>query len=97
MLYSFSAKSNDIQSYYTKTENSTKAYELLSVMRKIYTSFENNTYTYNHSNGWQVNIEYNPSQPMIIIDNSGNKYEYWRTTDGFEYLEINGCYVIYYL
>lgn len=92
--YSIVAENNAISEYYTQIEDSQEAKELLSIMKSIDSELSSQSYTYHHSNGWNVKFEFDQ---FTIKDSNGHTYKYESYDDGFYYLQIDSKYVIYHL
>ena len=93
LWYSIVAESDRISKYYTQTENSTEAKQLLSIMKNLNSNLSSKSYVYHHLNGWEVTYEFDQ---LTIIDSSGHSYTYKGYSDGFYYLQIDSKYVIYH-
>lgn len=93
LWYSIVAENNEISKYYTQTEDSTEAKQLLSIMRNLNSQLSSKTYVYHHLNGWEVSYEFDQ---LTIKDSSGHSYTYKGYSDGFYYLQIDSKYVIYH-
>lgn len=91
--FRITAKSSQISKYYTTTEDSDEAKDLLGIMRAMYREMVNKGYRYQYANVWEIHIY--ADNELIITDEKGNTYEYNKYDDGFEYLKINDHYVIY--
>ena len=94
LWYSLVLENNVISKYYTQTENSTEAKQLLSIMKSIDSELSSKSYTYHHMNGWNVTFEFDQ---FTIKDKNGHAYKYESYDDGFYYLKIDDEFVIYHL
>ena len=63
-------------------------------MKSIDSELSSQSYTYHHSNGWNVKFEFDQ---FTIKDSNGHTYKYESYDDGFYYLQIDSKYVIYHL
>lgn len=93
LWYSIIADNNEISEYYTQTEDSPEAKQLLSIMRNLNSQLSSKTYVYHHLNGWEVSYELDQ---LTIKDSNGHSYTYKGYSDGFYYLQIDSKYVIYH-